>query len=297
MSVTSNSTKFSFSGHESFVCKHFWLKKLFDFAADGKRFSEDQAVVHLGVGKNMVSSMRYWGKAFGILTDNDETTDIANYLFGKNGRDPYLEDIGTIWLLHLLLVTTEKASLCNLVFNEFRKERIEFNKDHLLSFVKRKCLENGTPFNPKTVFNDISVFFRSYVRPERSDKMEIEDAFTGLLIDLELVRHYKHENVDAKSMDWYRIEPSDRLDLPPEIVLFSILNAFPGQTTITFRELLVGYNSPGNVFALSSDALINKLHQISRMRRQVLYSETAGNQVLQLKGRISSKEILDEYYR
>lgn len=56
--------KYTFSGHESFPCKSLWLKKGFDFCQQGGSFSSPQAVVSLGVGKNMVTSINYWMKAF-----------------------------------------------------------------------------------------------------------------------------------------------------------------------------------------------------------------------------------------
>ncbi|NEM99756.1 DUF4007 family protein, partial [Pontibacter burrus] len=61
--------KYTFSGHEKFQCRHLWLKKGYDYLQLGKSFLEEDAVIELGVGKNMVASIRFWLKAFGI-TDN-----------------------------------------------------------------------------------------------------------------------------------------------------------------------------------------------------------------------------------
>ncbi len=58
-------SKYVFSGHESFPCKTLWLKKRYDFVVQGMDFNKPEAVVHLGVGKNMVASIRFWLKAFG----------------------------------------------------------------------------------------------------------------------------------------------------------------------------------------------------------------------------------------
>ena len=133
--------KFSFSGHEKFHCRQFWLKKGYDFLQAGKKFSDDDAVVALGVGKNMVNSIRYWMKAFDLVDENEQPNPFAHDLFGENGKDPYLENEGTIWLLHYRLVTTGNATLYSLFFNEFRKERIEFTKEQLqkhIDLVKKK---------------------------------------------------------------------------------------------------------------------------------------------------------------
>lgn len=84
-------TKYVFSGHESFSCKQLWLKKGYDFLVHGNNFNAPDAVIELGVGKNMVSSIRYWLRAF-MLTSNDQLTPIADYIFNdENGVDPYVE--------------------------------------------------------------------------------------------------------------------------------------------------------------------------------------------------------------
>ena len=96
--------KYCFSGHESFTCKTLWLKKGYDFINNGNNFNAPDSVVQLGVGKNMVASIRYWLKVLG-LTEQDKPTQIANYLLDKeNGKDRYIESLGTLWLLHFLLV-------------------------------------------------------------------------------------------------------------------------------------------------------------------------------------------------
>lgn len=46
--------QYSFSGHESFPCKTLWLKKGYDFVKENKDFNSPEAVIDLGVGKNMV---------------------------------------------------------------------------------------------------------------------------------------------------------------------------------------------------------------------------------------------------
>ena len=99
-----NAIKFTFSGHESFPCKTLWLKKGYEYIKANRDFNSSDAVVHLGVGKNMVSSIRYWYKAFGLNKDA-ESSWIADYIFDSvKGKDPFVEDIGTLWLLHFLLI-------------------------------------------------------------------------------------------------------------------------------------------------------------------------------------------------
>lgn len=298
MSTKSINNKLQFSGHESFSCKQFWLKKGYDFVHNNRSFSDDEAVINLGVGKNMVNSIRYWCKAFSIIDEKDDTTtELGNHIFSDNGYDPYIEDIGTLWLLHYNLVKKNKASLYSLLFNEFRKERIDFTKEHLHSFLKRKCNEDtSVNYNEKTITTDINVFFRNYASPERKAKIDIEDVFSNIFLDLELVHQYKKIDIDDKIEDWYRIGNEKRENLPYEIILYTILDNYEDKT-ISFQQLLTGFNSPGNIFALNAEELYRHLINITNKHTNIIYSETAGNRTLQFKEQIDKWEILNEYYR
>lgn len=286
--------KLSFSGHESFICKQFWLKKGYDYAVKTDKFKGDQAVVELGVGKNMVSSIQFWLNAFGIYKKGThKTTDLGNYLFGENGRDLYIEDLGTIWLLHYHLVKLEEASIYHLIFNEFRTHRIEFTKKQLHNFLRRVCEDNtSTPYNENTINRDMNVFLSSYLPPSK-DKKQIEDSFASLLHELQLVKMTRSDN-----MDWYRIEGGSRADLPIQVVLFSILDNENYGDSISFKDLQVGLNSPGRIFALNTEGLYKKVKAISDHFEGINYSETAGNRVLQINSNLRENkwEILDDYY-
>src|SRR5690606_36906555 len=130
--------KYSFSGHESFQCRQLWLKKGFDYINSRKSFQDESAVVALGVGKNMVTSIKFWLKAFSIIDSKDEITSLGNYLFGEEGKDNFLEDEASLWLLHFHLITNNIASSYSLLFNEFRREKIQFNKESFVAYIKRK---------------------------------------------------------------------------------------------------------------------------------------------------------------
>ena len=94
-----------FSGHESFVCRYGWLRKAYDgVTTSPKLFSnEAEAVVQLGIGSNMVKSLVFWSRAFGIIDSHKggyaPTKFGKTLLDPKHGRDPYLEDLGSLWLL------------------------------------------------------------------------------------------------------------------------------------------------------------------------------------------------------
>ena len=61
----------NFAGHESFPLRYSWLKKGFDcLLRNGPHcFSSDEALVQLGVGKNMVRAIRHWGLVAGVWSE------------------------------------------------------------------------------------------------------------------------------------------------------------------------------------------------------------------------------------
>lgn len=289
--------KISFSGHESFTCRQFWLKKAYDYSILEKPFNDTQAVLDLGVGKNMVTAIRYWAKSFGIIDYVDKPTNFAEFLFGENGKDVYLEDIGTLWLLHYQVVKKNHATIYSKVFNNFRKERIFFTKEQLFLFLKNEIIKSGRgTINDKTINTDINVFIKNYVKPAHDEKFELEDDFMAVLIDLDLIKKYK-QLIENKTIDYYKIESEKRDDLPYQILLFAILDNYKNYNSISFKELQVGNNSPGQIFAINADGLYQKIIHITENFSEVVFSETAGNQTLQIKETINPQKILDDYYK
>lgn len=285
--------KLIFSGHDSFNCRVLWLKKGYDFIAMNKKFASPDAVVDLGIGKNMVNATQFWMKSFGLINSNNSPSELADFIFKEDGVDPYLEDMASLWLLHYQLITENLSSIYSLVFNEFRKKRNEFSKKQLIQFLKRKCEENNTVFTEKTVQRDIAVFLRSYVRPNRQSK-NIEDLYSGLFIDLDLITQLRKFDDDENT--WYKIENKPRKDLPEEIILYSILSNTEYEDSITLEKLATGHNSVGNIFALSQNDLIDKLNSLTNKYKNLIFSDNSGVRLLQFKKKINKWDVLKKYY-
>lgn len=286
-----------FSGHETFICKQSWLKKGYDFLVVGNKFGDDNAVVELGVGKNMVAAIGFWMKAFGLCNDKWELSETAHYLFGNKGKDPYIEDMGTVWLLHFLLVKGDYASLYNLFFNGFRRGRIEFTTEQLHKYVATLANEDNS-YNVNTVENDIRVLSRMYQKTDDTEsRAEPEDMYSSIFNDLQLMTKMRVEKYGKTGLvDLFRIENEDRHHLPAEIVLFSILDNYPDMNTIGFKELEVGNNSPGVIFALNKEGLYAKIEQITEKHKDIVFSSNAGIQVLQFKSPVDKWDVLSNYY-
>ena len=279
-----SSKRYTFSGHESFTCKTLWLKKGYDFINKDYNFNAPDAVVQLGVGKNMVASIRYWMRAFG-MTKNDELTTLATYLLDtENGKDPFIEDLGTLWLLHFMLVSCEEATLYNWLFVRLQKERKIFDRQNVVSFVHRLMVEDGKQsiYNENTVKKDIGVLLQNYVLPQKSKAL---DDYSALLIDLDLIR-----TTDGKT---YVFNIEGKRQIPWEIFLYAIINMKGKDNTVSYDLL----QDIGLMFCMNDMEVIDMCKAIeSHKRNNVRYSDTAGIRQLQFIDELNSEEILNEYY-
>lgn len=291
--------KLHFSGHDTFIVRTFWPKKGYDFITRNGDFNAEYSVVELGVGKNMVSSIKYWMKALNLLNEGDNSqTRLADFLLAENGADPYLEDTASIWLLHYFLVKHNFASIYSLVFNKLRRERTTFTKKQFHSFVKRQFQEkDNNGYNQNTIDKDISVFIRTYNTPDyNAIKKNLEDELGGLFQELELMTSKRETNVEDHKVDWYDLTGKDRASLPAEIILFAILDSFPDSNNISLRRLEIEENSPGLVFVLSREALFNKLKDMENIVDGILISESAGNTTLVIPEGLNKWDLLRDYY-
>ena len=283
--------KLQFSGHDSFQCRQLWLKKGYDFVKEGFDFNDEYSVVQLGVGKNMVSSIRFWLKAFNIIDNKDIPTEFGKRLFDdENGYDPFLEDEASLWLLHYQLVKNGFASIYSIIFNEFRKEKLFFNKETFVNYIKRIGESNqDSNFNENTVAKDFIVFSNLYKNdPESKD---VEDSFTGILSEIELLK----TTGKGKEEQFY-IENAERDNLPEAVVMFTILDNPNYGNSISLNALEFDFNSPGSICALNRSGLINKISEIVNEYKEITFTDQAGIKELQFKNKLEAYTILDKYY-
>jgi hypothetical protein len=295
--ANSDTPKYTFSGHDSFQCRQLWLKKGFDFVQEGQSFNDEDAVVKLGVGKNMVSAIRYWLKAFNIIDNKDKPTEFGiKLLDNEDGLDPFLEDDASLWLLHYQLIKTGLASTYSIIFNEFRKEKLFFNKETYVNYLKRrKETETALAFNDNTVADDFIVFVKMYQGSESSK--DVEDSFSGILSEIELLKTILVDNPNGKGkIEQYQIENTERDKLPEAVLLFSIIDNPNYGNSISLNSLEYDSNSPGSIFALNRSGLTNKITDIVGNYKNITFTDHAGIKELQFKNKPNAYSILDTYY-
>jgi Protein of unknown function (DUF4007) len=284
----------AFARHETFHPRFGWLKKGFDRASvDSGIFLREAAPIQLGVGKNMVRSMRYWCAAFKLLQD-DQPTEFGQQLLGPAGWDTYLEDPASLWLLHWKLLEQPcTATAWHVAFNIFRQT--EFTVESLVDQLCEYRDREAPRISDSSLKKDISCVLRMYV--VQSSKAQVsEDSLDCPFTELGLI----HTAGDSRHY-LFRIGPKP--SLPPEMIVYACLQHHvrtdSAAKTIPIANLLYDLGSPGLVFKLTESAICDAIETVSRQWEQIRLSDAAGKLQFSFEAepRSLSEAILDRYYR
>lgn len=274
-----------FSGHESFACKSHWLKRGYDFVCGNNNFNDDNAVVVLGVGKNMVAAIRYWMKALGLIDDNGNSTSIAERLLANDGYDPYFEDMGSLWLMHFNLINQNYATAYKTTFVDYHQQRNLIDKLKLQNFIKHLCFDEANCrnlYNENTVKRDIGVLFHNYCR---SANTGVEDS-NMLLAPLNLIQ----DMGDGQ----YAFNYDTRSIVPTHIFLYALLS-ITKEESISFTSDAM--KTLALIFCLTNNDLLSIVKQLCREYPSILvFSDNSGIKELQIKGNITKEYALERYY-
>jgi hypothetical protein len=297
--------KASFGGHETFPFRFAWLPKAVRYAAeDPQVFGKDDAIVRLGVGKNMVRSMRHWGVSMGVLAEVPQTrgrevrpTSLGTKLFHPaRGADRYLEDVGTLWLLHWHLASNPVlATTWHWVFNH--APQLEFTRKDLLTWIGTFAEQKGwTRVAETSLKRDIDTFLRTYVPSRVGRATSIEDSIDCPLSELGLLRQLE------TGEGAFELSRGAQPSLPDEVFAYALAQQLAsfgaGSRTVPLHSLAFAPGSPGRVFCLAENALLSRLERIASLTdHAIVFDETAGLRQILVKAAPDTDAMIDRYYR
>lgn len=85
-------THTKFLGHQTFSLRYGWLEKGYAYVQNGSGFGDADAIVKLGVGKNMVDSIKYWCEMTGIVENWSSTEFVGRLRENVNMHGPPIPD-------------------------------------------------------------------------------------------------------------------------------------------------------------------------------------------------------------
>lgn len=298
---------FRFSGHETFACRYAWLPKAYRAIAANPQifFDEDAAMVELGIGKNMVRSLRFWIDAMGIAKPTGARehalSDFGHAIFGTGGFDPYLEDPKTLWLLHWNLLSQASPPLFAWYHMIGQWPYPEFTRSEALASFAKQSAKMGHKHSEVTLGQHLDVFIHTY-HSGKTGKVGIEDSLDGPLVDLRLLVPSGERKNDAGR--WETVY-SFRREQKPEItsVMFEhcVLDFWqryaPAERTLTFRSVLSAPNSPGQVFKLPEEDVRVRLEELSRKKGSAFAYQPSAVQGLLTRREKSDVPAIAKIYR
>ena len=126
-----------FRAHETFFIRKGWLSKGMKNVIDNPTVFIDKMnnpMDVLGIGANMVKSLRYWLQVTGLTEEGkgkvreQRLTDLGACIYEY---DRYLEELGTLYLVQYKLATNpENATAWYYFFNHFNMS--EFSKEDFI---------------------------------------------------------------------------------------------------------------------------------------------------------------------
>ena len=245
----------------------------------------------LGIGKNMVDSLRYWLKATNLIKTSPKgfiLTDTARKILEK---DPYFELDGTLFLIHYLLVTNkEEATTWYWFFNHF--SATEFEKEPLTnSFHSYIQIKTDKKVRDSTLEKDLNCLLRMYQSAEyegkKNPETETPSPFT------------KYGWIEKRGESFIR----NKLNINDfNIHIFAhILNIFwknhlSQSESVKLEDLSLKENSPGRIFQFSLEEMNDLVELCSKKSKYLDYSRTGGYFIVQFN-ETYLKKALDNYYK
>ena len=186
--------QYRFTGHETFPCRYPWLPKTVSALQEHPNLFKDidDAIVVLGVGKQMARAIRFWVEAAKVVEKQEKgdlkVSLLGDDLLGENGFDPYLEDIQTLWLIHWNFSTHPESPIFAWDYLMNRWQDPEITPSSAVASFKKEADSLDRQLSIVTLKQHFNIFLHTYV-PTRGKKGKIlEDNLDCPLTELDLIR-------------------------------------------------------------------------------------------------------------
>lgn len=283
-------TKYKFSGHQTFHFRLGWLEKGYNFACDQGSFGNDNAIVGLGVGKNMVESIKYWCELLHLVSDN-EPTPFSHKLLGQSGWDSFLEDDASLWLLHWkLMFSDDFFTSGHAIFSLLHK--LAFNRTDITRAIEDFLQKNAVKIPAAMILKrDIDCYLRVYSTTSSTAKNS-QESFDCPMNNLSLI-------TPIGEHDSYQFNVGSKSSLPPEIIAYAVCDYLTdkGRQSARIQEILYDKASPGQIFMLDENSLIEAIETLKRNPKwadKFDFTDSAGISLIYCY--LDNPEVLLDYY-
>ena len=230
-----------FRAHETFFIRKGWISKgMKAIHNDPNAFisKERNPMDTLGIGSNMVKSMRFWMQAVGITEEpsrgrrSQTFTPLGEKIYQ---HDRYIEEIGTLYLLQYRLASQDElATAWYYFFNVFNIT--EFTKEDFVGALNGYAIDGGEEAALRSLTDDFNCIIGTYVPRYKTNpgKVSAENNIDCPLGELGLV-----DIVDKAKKIYRKVTPSAE-SIDPWVALAVIMDQAGEATEVGLNELLTG---------------------------------------------------------
>lgn len=289
-------SKMKFRGHETFFIRKGWLNKgMKNVVKDPYVFmgANGNPSDILGIGTNMVKSLRYWLQVVGLTNEKmvgkklQELTEVGKIIYEN---DSYIEELGTLALLHYFLASNkENATSWYFFFNVFKG--VEFDKEEFIVQLKNYIKLNEGEYSDRALEDDYNCILNTYIPRIKlmAGKENPESNIDSPLGELNLLE------VLNKREKIYKKSPISFEKINPLIALAIILKENIGKKEIKISSILTAEGSLGKLFNMDMELLIKILYRLERMG-YVKVVRTAGLDIVRIEQDIDYILAIKKYY-
>lgn len=288
-----------FRAHETFFIRKGWINKgLRGVTQDGTIFisKEENPMDVLGIGSNMVKSLRYWLQAVGLTEEPNHGRRIQTLTdFGQlvYDHDRYIEEIGTLELLHYKLATNlDLATAWYFFFNEFNMT--EFTREDYIEAIQKwiAMQEDGESVAVRSLADDFQCIMSTYLPRYKTNPNRVspENNIDCPLGELGLI-----DVLGRDKKNYKKAIPTADL-LCPYTLLAIISEQAKDREEISLNELLTAPMNIGRVFNLDAITMLDALYRIEKLGA-IRINRTAGLDVIRIIEKRSFLGWVEKYYQ
>ncbi len=289
-----------FRAHDTFFIRKGWLSKgLSQVYKNGSVFiSKTQNPMDVfGIGNNMVKALRYWMQVTGLTKEPEkgkrvqEFTDFGELVFKY---DRYIDETGTLLLLHYELASNEKdATAWYYFFNQFTFN--EFTKEDFVREIQNYIqINNEDEVATRSLEDDFACILSTYQsRSKMGTTISPENNIDCPLGELNLI-----DTLDKKRKIYRKAIPSKELFDP--WIIMAIISRWSEKhgnvKEVSLNDLLTSPCNIGRIFNLDTITMLDILYKTEKLGR-IKINRTAGLDVVVLNDVPSYAACIEEYYK
>lgn len=286
-----------FRAHDTFFIRKGWLSKGMKHVDQKPNVfidREENPMDVLGIGANMVKALRYWLQAVGLT--EEPTKGTRKQSFTKFGElvfkhDKFIEETGTLYLLHYKLVSNEKwATAWYVFFNEFNMT--EITKEDFVLAVNSYLAKVGETVASRSIEDDFICIINTYLPRFKSNpgKVSPENNIDCPFGELGLIDFMN------KTKKIYRKAIPSVNSFDPWVILAVIMDRADGKMEIPLNDLLTAPSNIGRAFNLDAISMLDILHRVEKTG-MIKIIRTAGLDIIQLKKQMLFEDCVGQYYQ